>query len=204
MAKSSPASVRVYPRRGDAEVAAAVLRAEGIDSVVVAEDEGGLNPGFFSSFGVRLSVRPEDLARACEALGIETLRLPHEVAAAMVQQARFVAPTEACGLFASDGRGRVVMAYPLTNIDASERRFTVAPQEHYGAWKHASRNGWTIAGVFHSHPRTAAYPSAADVAGALDPSWYYVIVGQVLTRPEIRAYRIVEGVVSELDVVVDR
>ncbi len=204
MAGPSLASVRVYPRRGDAEIAAAVLRSEGIDAVVVAEDEGGLNPGFYSSFGVRLSVRAEDLARARAALGIETLRLPYEVAAAMVQQARFVAPTEACGLFAADGDGRIVMVYPLTNIDASPRRFTVAPQEHYGAWKHAERNGWTIAGVFHSHPHTAAYPSAADVAGALDPRWYHVIVGQVLVRPEIRAYRIVDGVVSELDVVIGR
>ena len=56
---------------------------------------------------------------------------------------------------------------------------------------------WEIAGVFHSHPKSAPFPSAADIAGALDPEWLYVIVGlQRPDVPEVRSFRIRDGVVT--------
>ena len=62
--------------------------------------------------------------------------------------------------------------------------------------RHAEANGWAIGGSFHSHPRGRAVPSPVDVAAALDPTWWYVVAGPA-SRPEVRAYRIVDGMVAE-------
>ena len=196
-------AVRVYLTRGDAEVARARLVGEGIDAVVMADNEGGLNPGFYAHYGVRVVVRSEDLDRARSALGDDapSVRVHPEMAEAIVQHGRFVAPNEACGLLAVDQAGDMRMVYCLTNVDRSALRFTVAPHEHYHAWKHAERNGWRIGGVFHSHTESAAEPSPADIVGALDPSWVYLIVGPMAaSEPQIRAYRIVHGEVEEMTI----
>jgi len=184
----SPESVRVFATRGDAEIAAARLRAAGIESMIRAEDEGGLNPGFYASYGVRLLVRVDDAAAAREVLGLPDLTLHPEMVEAMVQHSRFCAPEEACGLLAVDAEGVVRMVYCCSNVDRSPHRYTVDPDEQYHAWRHAEAMGWDIGGVFHSHPGGEARPSPTDIERALDPSWWYVIVG----RDGVRAYRIDE------------
>ena len=115
------------------------------------------------------------------------LELPPQVTEAMIAHARFTYPEEACGLLAVDDSGDVRMVYCLTNVERSRYRFTVDPNEHYRAWRHAERNGWEIGGAFHSHPATAAHPSSTDISGALDPTWIHVIVGLAdPEQPEVR------------------
>lgn len=197
-------AVRVYLTRGDAEVGKAVLGSAGIDALVLADNEGGLNPGFYQRYGVRLVVRREDLSLARSTLGDDrgSVRIHAEIVEAMIQHGRFSIPDEACGLLATDDAGDVRMVYCCTNVDRSAVRFTVAPHEHYHAWKHAERNGWRIGGVFHSHVDTGAEPSPTDVAAALDPSWIYVVVGPTTSRvPDVGAFRIVHGTVEELSIV---
>lgn len=124
--------------------------------------------------------------------------LPAQIAAAVVAHARFCAPEEACGLLASDPGGELRMAYATTNSDHSPVLFTVAPEEHFGALRHADRHGWTISGSFHSHPASDAYPSARDIAGGLEPNWLYLIVGMADDPPEVRGFRIRHNAVSEV------
>jgi proteasome lid subunit RPN8/RPN11 len=117
---------------------------------------------------------------------------------AMVAHARFTLPEEACGLLAGPAPGEVAMAYCLTNRDRSAYRFTLDPTEHFRAMQHAARRGWSVLGVFHSHPASPASPSATDVACALDPEWVYVVVGLAdPERPEVRAFDIRAGAVTE-------
>ena len=120
----------------------------------------------------------------------ERLAMPEQMHSAMVNHAEFCFPEEACGLIAVDADDALRMVYATTNTDRSRVQFTVSPEEHFGAIRHAERNGWTIAGSFHSHPGSAAFPSARDIAGALDPQWLYVVVGMVDGVPELRGYRI--------------
>ncbi|HSF85320.1 MAG TPA: M67 family metallopeptidase [Acidimicrobiia bacterium] len=127
------------------------------------------------------------------------MRVPQQIHDAILQHARFCAPLEACGLLATDGTGALRMVYCLTNVERSRRRFTVSPQEHFKALQHAERSGWSIGGVFHSHPTAPARPSVVDVAQALDPRWLYVIAGP-LASPELRAFTIARGEVNELEV----
>ena len=128
-----------------------------------------------------------------------TSSLPGQIVDAVIAHARFTHPEESCGLLAVDATGAVRMAYCLTNRERSRYRFTVDPGEHYRAWRHAERNGWEIGGVFHSHGFSPAYPSATDVAGALDPTWLHVVVGLAdPDAPEVRSFRIVGGSVEEV------
>lgn len=128
----------------------------------------------------------------------EMLAIPGQIHEAIVTHARFCYPEEACGLIAFDADHRLRMAYATTNVDRSRVRFTVSPGEHYGAIRHAERQGWAIAGSFHSHPESAAFPSARDIEGALDPEWLYVIVGLGDDLPELRGFRIHDYQVSEV------
>jgi proteasome lid subunit RPN8/RPN11 len=135
------------------------------------------------------------------AISVALVKLPAQIRQAIEAHARWAFPQEACGLLAADAAGRLRMAYCLTNVEANSSRFTVDPAEHFGAQSHAERQGWKIAGSFHSHPRSAAEPSAHDVSGALDPSWIYVIAGPVEEQVPVRAFRIRSGFVRELDMV---
>ena len=62
----------------------------------------------------------------------------------------------------------------------------------------AAAEGRDLVAIYHSHPRTRAYPSSTDVAKATYPDASYMIVSlQDPAIPEIRAFRILEGRVSE-------
>ncbi len=62
---SRPVEVARYPLRPYAEMAAGVLEDEGIDSVVVADDAGGMYAGIAPA---RLMVHEKDLERARQVL----------------------------------------------------------------------------------------------------------------------------------------
>ena len=199
------ATAAVYPLRHEAEIAKARLASEGIPSIVSADDEGGLNPGFFAEYGIRLVVRREQLSQA-EAILTETLDAANDGIYlerghldAFVAHARFCAPQEGCGLVAFDASGGIRFVYCLTNVDRSRYRFTVDPTEHFRAIQHAERNGWEIAGAFHSHPEGPAVPSVTDIEAAGDSSWLHIVVGLAnRARPEVRAFAITGGSAAEV------
>lgn len=129
---------------------------------------------------------------------LEAVRLPAQISEAMLAHATWCYPLEACGLLASDDDGRWRMFYPTTNVDNSAVSYTVDPDEHFFALRHAEAQGWELTGVMHSHPQGAAHPSPADVSQALDPTWIYVVVGPVSGETEVRAFRIGGGAAVQL------
>jgi len=125
------------------------------------------------------------------------VRLTRDIRDAVIAHARAAMPEEGCGLLARDDTGLVCHAYFLANVEQSPVRFTVDPDGHFAALRHAESNGWHLGGDFHSHPRSGAMPSRTDVAGALDPEWLHLIVGLGAATPELRAWRIAAGAVRE-------
>ena len=97
---------------------------------------------------------------------------------AMLNHAAHDRPAEACGLLAVDSQGEVRFVYCLSNTDASARAFTIAPDEYFGANRHAERHGWEIAGVFQSHPNGSPGPSSTDLAAAPAADWLYIVVAR--------------------------
>ena len=71
MEDSELVEVASFPNRIEAEMARGALEAAEIESVVSADDAGGLRPHLWLS-GVRLLVRAEDAERALELLGLGT------------------------------------------------------------------------------------------------------------------------------------
>ncbi len=196
---SDLATVAVYPTRSDAEIVRARLVSDGIAAIVIADDEGGLNPGFYSRYGVRVVVASEDLADARDSVGVEVVVISDEAMRAMVDHARAWAPNEACGLIV--GVDNVVeKAYQLVNADPGPDRFTLDPEEHFSAWQDSAAHGWEIVGLFHSHPATPPIPSTADLEGGGDPAWVNLIVGVEGGHIAVRAYRYADGVASPVEI----
>lgn len=113
-------------------------------------------------------------------------------------------PLEGCGLLAGAADGSRVTAFTrCRNTAESARVYTLDPLDHLHAERAAEAAGWVVIGVVHSHTHTEPYPSPTDVAQAPDPAWHYVIVGLKRESPEIRSFRIIDGLVTETEIHLD-
>lgn len=119
----------------------------------------------------------------------------------MIKHARAEAPLEAGGLLAGSD-STVERVYPVRNVDRSETSFLLDPEEQYRVFVEIEALGQELVGIYHSHPRGPAYPSARDVDMAYYPDAVYVIVSLAGHRPEVRAFRIRDGVVTEEEILV--
>jgi [CysO sulfur-carrier protein]-S-L-cysteine hydrolase len=131
------------------------------------------------------------------------LAVPRSVLDELAALAYNAYPYEGCGLLAGPADGSEVRSFtPCRNAAESARVYTVDPLDHLRAERAGEASGWEIIGVVHSHTHSEPYPSQTDVAQAPDPGWHYVIVGLKRESPEIRSFRIVDGVVTEEPLVV--
>ena len=55
--------------------------------------------------------------------------------------------------------GSVSAIYRMTDTDASNEHFMMAPREQFSAVKDLRTKGLAMLGVFHSHPESPARPS---------------------------------------------
>ena len=142
----------------------------------------------------------------------ETLILTKDVYRAMVDRALTETPNEACGLFTGAPGGlRVDGYYPMTNAadpDEAWKLYLLDGQEMLDVEAAADADGRAVLGVMHSHTHTEAYPSPTDVADAsrFDPfgAWVFVIVSLQHSDPVLRAYRILDGEITEVLVEVEQ
>ena len=133
-----------------------------------------------------------------------TLRLAPDVYKTMVGWCYDGLPDEACGLIAAaPGSDKAVVVYTTRNAAASSRIYEVDPKDLLKADRDAEARGLQLAGVFHSHTHTEAYPSPTDVAQAPDPDWHYVLVSLKDLVPVVRSYRIVDGNIDEEPLVLE-
>ena len=128
-----------------------------------------------------------------------------EVRDKMIGHAQGEVPNEACGLFAgSKGTDTVETFFPMHNAAESHLIYQLDPKEFIEVEKTADQLGIQILGVMHSHTASKAYPSETDVrdANQFDPFglWYYIIVSLKNEEPVIRAFRIHETNINEVDI----
>jgi len=115
----------------------------------------------------------------------------------MIQHVKDELPNEGCGILAGKD-GEVLKVYKMTNTDKSPSTFFMEPQEQFDAMKDMRRLGMEMIGIYHSHVASPAYPSLKDVNLAFYPDVYYVIISLMdKENPQIRAFRIQEGNISE-------
>jgi len=131
------------------------------------------------------------------------LRLPEAIVDEIAGLALQAYPYECCGLLEGPPGGAEVARFtPCRNAAESAKVYTIDPHDHLRAERAAEERGHEIVGVVHSHTHTEPYPSPTDVAQAPDPLWWYLIVGLKRDSPELRAYRVVGGVVTEVPITV--
>ncbi|HEU0131062.1 MAG TPA: M67 family metallopeptidase [Mycobacteriales bacterium] len=132
------------------------------------------------------------------------LTLDRATVDAIVAHARADHPDEACGLVAMRD-GRPTRVVPMTNVERSPTFYVMDSGELFRAFRDMRDRGEDDEEfvIYHSHTATEAYPSRTDVSIAAYPDAHYVLVS---TRDpvdvELRSYRIVDGVVTEEEVVV--
>jgi proteasome lid subunit RPN8/RPN11 len=142
--------------------------------------------------------------------------LPATMIQAMIDHARSEAPNEACGVIigerpAAEG-GRAVRWHPARNKAASPFRYELDPDELYRLTVETDDADETFWGIVHSHTHTEARPSPTDVAQAFYQDALYIVVSlsSNLDEPEtapgvptVRAWRILDGEVFEVELLVD-
>lgn len=116
----------------------------------------------------------------------------------IVERARQELPNEACGLIAGAVAGEgdaavgtIEHVYLLTNIDASNEHFSMAPAEQLASVKDARAHGWELLGNWHSHPETPSRPSEEDKRLAYDSSAAYLILSlEHRDEPVLKAFHV--------------
>ena len=119
------------------------------------------------------------------------MRIDSRTLADILVHAREEAPRECCGLLVGSGES-VTRGVRATNLDTAPTRYSIDPADHFRAIRSARADGLDVIGAYHSHPASAAIPSATDIAEATSGSdFLYLIVS--LIDEEVRAYKIDDG-----------
>ena len=139
---------------------------------------------------------------------VQRLTIPRHAVDEMIAHCEAGRPNEACGLLAGRA-GRVERVIRMTNAAESPVRYALDPKEQFDAYRLMEKEGFDLAGVFHSHTRTEAVPSPTDVRLATEDV-PYVIVSLAFTPADVRAFRIVKakwsddsGQVEEMPVTIE-
>ena len=128
-----------------------------------------------------------------------TVAISASVLDQIVAHAREDAPDECCGLLVGTA-DRIDEAVRTASLERSPNRYQVDPAAHFALIRRLRGTNRAIVGAYHSHPRSAAAPSPSDIGEAYDPELVYVIVSLASVEPEVRAWRIVEGIASEVPI----
>jgi proteasome lid subunit RPN8/RPN11 len=116
----------------------------------------------------------------------------------MVDHARAEAPNECCGMVATSD-GQAVKVYRAVNAAASPLRYEIDGAEQYRIQMDIDDAGHDLGAIYHSHTRSKPYPSQTDINLAFYPEALYVIVGLAGEEPEVRAFYIRDGQVTEAE-----
>ena len=114
----------------------------------------------------------------------------------IIAQARAEAPDECCGMIASVD-GEAVAVHPAENKAHSPLRYEIDGMEQYRIQSAIEDGGLELGAIYHSHTRSEPTPSQTDINLAFYPDAVYLIVGLQHDEPDVRAWRIVDGAVTE-------
>lgn len=132
------------------------------------------------------------------------MRIAQSLIDEMVAHAREDLPNECCGMVGGvDGEATVVV--PVVNAAASPLRFEMDPQGQYDALKAIEDDGKELLAIYHSHTKSAAYPSQTDVNQAVNwPDAIYLIVSlEDADAPDVRGYWLKDLKIADAELVVE-
>lgn len=128
------------------------------------------------------------------------MKIAQELLDEMIAHAREDDPNECCGLVGGNG-DQAKTVYRAENAERSPFRYSIAPREQLELMNRIEEAGEEIVAIYHSHTKTAAYPSQTDINLAIGwPDAVYLIVS--LENPEspyVRGFMIRDGEVEDVD-----
>ena len=118
----------------------------------------------------------------------------------IVEHAVRDAPNECCGVVAARAGGATT-AHALENLAASPFRFEIDGLSLMRLIDEFEEAGEDLGAIYHSHTRSAPYPSQTDVNfAALWPGVEWLIVGiSKNAEPEVRSYLIDGGAIRDAE-----
>ena len=125
------------------------------------------------------------------------ISLDQNIIMQMEEHATSTFPDECCGfMFGGNDNGNIkvelISKVINTHPDLKERRFLISPDDYMNAENYADENGFTLVGVYHSHPNHPAIPSEIDRLAAL-PGFSYIIFSIMDGKPtDVTAWELAE------------
>jgi proteasome lid subunit RPN8/RPN11 len=131
------------------------------------------------------------------------MKISQQLIDEMVAHAREDLPNECCGMVGGAG-GEASVVIPVVNSAASPLRFEMDPQGQYNALKAIEDDGKEMLAIYHSHTKSAAYPSQTDVNQAVNwPDAIYLIVSlQEPEAPEVKGYWLKDLKIADAELIV--
>ena len=132
------------------------------------------------------------------------MRIAQRLIDQIVAHAREDLPNECCGMVGgSDGKATAVIR--VENSAASPLRFEMDPQGQYDALKAIEKGDGELLAIYHSHTKSAAYPSQTDVNQAVNwPDAIYVIVSlEDPESPDVKAYWLKDLKIADAELLVE-
>jgi [CysO sulfur-carrier protein]-S-L-cysteine hydrolase len=135
-----------------------------------------------------------------------TLQISQAIVNAILEQSRVEYPDECCGVILGKiGSGIPERLKPMINTAHSPTFYEFDSKDLLALYRELDDNDEEIVVIYHSHTETQAYPSRTDISYASEPGAHYVLVSsrkEIAPENEFRSYRIIDGVVTEEDVVI--
>jgi [CysO sulfur-carrier protein]-S-L-cysteine hydrolase len=128
------------------------------------------------------------------------VKISQQLIEEMVAHAREDLPNECCGMVGGhDGEATEVIR--VANSAASPLRYEMDPQGQYNAFKAIEDGGDELLAIYHSHTKSAAYPSQTDVNHAVAwPDQVYVIVSLAdPDAPDVKAYLLKDLKIADVE-----
>jgi len=121
------------------------------------------------------------------------MRLPRVLAEELVEHALGDLPNECCGMISGAG-DEARRLHRAANTEGSPFMYVMDGREQMRIMDEIEDAGDDLVAIYHSHTRSAAYPSRTDVELAFFPDTLYLIVS-IADRdaPVIRAFRLSRG-----------
>ncbi len=136
-----------------------------------------------------------------------SLTQPMQIAQSLVDEivahAREDLPNECCGMVGGvDSGARTV--YRAENAEASPLRYSIDAKEQFRLMRAIEEAGEDLVGIYHSHTKSAAYPSQTDVNLAGWPDAVYLIASLAgPDAPDLKGYWIRDGGIAEVELVIE-
>ena len=130
------------------------------------------------------------------------MKIDGELVGQIVEHALERPDEEVCGVVAvslDGGEASAVSVHRAHNVHESGLRFEIDPRELLGLYSEIERQGLELGAIYHSHVRSAPYPSQTDINFAAGwPGVEWIIVGLAdPSAPDVRSYLIEGAAVTE-------